>query len=196
MTGDADKYDTLKEAVEAANKEIEAEQKGVRFSLKLPVEETKDLIAVHNLNADKLSSALKLGGLPSPSIAIVKAKQGHDTFGDITMVFDKVTIDPKNKKNKVYGSDAWTPTKPEINYEVNTENARNFDNYIWDLSQSVFDGVFKRSSAIGSRINSDSTSNNYEELVEKIMGDEAVKAAYIAEKGFDIKPEYKTKQYH
>ena len=210
-----DLHDKMKKAVNASENAVKAteqkvkakasdkqkasdnqETKTERFSLKNPVEQTKDLIAVHNLNEEKLASALKLGGLPSPSIAIVKAKDGHETFGDITMVFDKATIDPKNKKNKVYGSDAWTPTKPEINYEVNTENARNFDNYIWDLSQSVLDGVFKRSSAIGSRINSDSTSNNYEELVEKIMGDEAVKAAYIAEKGINIKPEYKTKQYH
>lgn len=40
------------------------------FSLKESVEETKDLIAVHNLFEEKLLKSLNLGGLPMPSIAV------------------------------------------------------------------------------------------------------------------------------
>jgi hypothetical protein len=44
-----------------------------------------------------------------PSIAIIKAAQGHDDFGEYSFVFDKSTIDPAtNRNNKVYGSDAFT----------------------------------------------------------------------------------------
>ena len=45
----------------------------VKFSLRAPVERTKDLVAVHNLTEQNLRDAFYLGGLPMPSIAVVKA---------------------------------------------------------------------------------------------------------------------------
>lgn len=95
-----------------------------KFSLKEPIEETKDLVAVHNLTESKLLKTLELGAFPMPSIAVTKAELGHSNFGDITMVFRKDTIDPKNKKNKVYGADAWTPTFPRVEYEADIERIR------------------------------------------------------------------------
>ena len=88
----------------------EVSSKESKFSLKSPVEETKDLVAVHNLTEKNLLDSLKLGGLPSPSIAIVRAESGHSKYGPISLVFDKRSIDPAIKENKVYGGDAWTPT--------------------------------------------------------------------------------------
>lgn len=79
-----------------------SEDVNTQFSMRKPVEETKDLIAVHNTSESKLESTLKLGGFPMPSIAIVKAEQGHSEFGDISVVFGKDTIDPKFiKSNEV-----------------------------------------------------------------------------------------------
>lgn len=51
------------------------DQRGVKekFSLRAPVERTKDLVAVHNLTEQNLRDAFYLGGLPMPSIAVVKA---------------------------------------------------------------------------------------------------------------------------
>lgn len=101
-------------------------QRGVKekFSMREPVEETRDLLALHNMTMDNLRGALKLGGLPMPSIAIVKAKSGHDQYGPISLVFRKDTIDPQLfRGNKVYGYDAWTPTAPRIEYEVNEKAA-------------------------------------------------------------------------
>lgn len=96
------------------------EVSGKNFSMRKPVEETGDLIAVHNISESKLESTLKLGGFPMPSIAIVKAEQGHSEFGDISVVFGKDTIDPEFiKSNEVYGADAWTPTYPRIEYKAN-----------------------------------------------------------------------------
>ena len=59
----------------------------IRFSVKQPVEETKDLIAIHNTTEEKLLSALELGGLPSPSIAIMKVEntRGNNDFGNISL---------------------------------------------------------------------------------------------------------------
>lgn len=88
----------------------------IRFSLKVPVEETKNLIAVHNLSESKLMESLNLGGFPMPSIAITKRNMNHENFGDISVVFRKETIDPANADNTVYSSDAYTARFPEIAY--------------------------------------------------------------------------------
>ena len=50
--------------------------------------------AGHNLTEKNLLDAAKLGGLPMPSIAIVKANAGHGEYGGISFVFSKDTIDP------------------------------------------------------------------------------------------------------
>ena len=93
-----------------------------KFSLAEPVEETKDLIAVHNLSQEKLEGDLDLGGIPMPSIAVTKADIGHEGFGDITVLFRKDTIDPTlNKENKIYGGDAYTPMFPTVDYKANSE---------------------------------------------------------------------------
>ena len=93
-----------------------------KFSLSEPVEEKGNLIAVHNIYTDKLVKSLKLGGFPMPSIAVTKADMGHGNYGECSFVFDKSTIDPKaDKRNKVYGGDAWTPTYPTIEYKVSEE---------------------------------------------------------------------------
>ncbi len=87
--------------------------------MQLPVEETKDLIALHNLSSTNLSKALELGGFPMPSIAVTRTNIPHTNFGDITLVMNKSTIDPQSdKRNTVYSADAWTPTFPGVEYEA------------------------------------------------------------------------------
>lgn len=109
----------------------------IRFSLKKPVEETKNLIAVHNMQVSELERTLDLGGLPMPSIAVIKAQSGHSEYGDVSLVFSKETIDPKsNKDNKVYGGDAWTPTYPKIEYKPNAKIAKNISDKYYELSKT------------------------------------------------------------
>ena len=95
-------------------KERESEN---RFSLKEPIEETKDLIAVHNLTGEKLRKLLDLQGIPMPSIAITKSDATAEDFGEISLVFRKDTIDPADERNKVYDADAWTPMFPMLDKE-------------------------------------------------------------------------------
>lgn len=102
----------------------------VKFSLKESVEETKDMIAVHNVDAEKLQRALDLGGLPMPSIAIVRDSMGWEEYGPISFVFAKDSIDPRRSRaNKIYGYDAWTPVAPQIDYVANSDA----ENRIFDL---------------------------------------------------------------
>ena len=58
----------------------------VKFSLSAPVEETKELVAVHNMQSSELLKTLDLGGLPMPSIAIIKAQSGHSEYGDVSLL--------------------------------------------------------------------------------------------------------------
>ena len=93
------------------------------FSLEEPIEATKDgLVAVHNLNENKLLKTMKLGGFPFPSVAIVRAAMGFTKYGEISVVFGRNTIDPKTSRyNKVYGGDAWTPVYPSVEYKLDTK---------------------------------------------------------------------------
>ncbi len=105
-----------------------------KFSLKAPVEETKELVAVHNLSEDNLKGVLELGGFPMPSIAVTKASMGHSQFGDISVVFGKDTIDPqKNSGNRVYAGDAWTPTFPNVEYEASEEAQKRIRDKYYEL---------------------------------------------------------------
>lgn len=96
----------------------------IRFSMKDAIEETRDLIAVHNLKGAELEADIELGGFPMPSIAITKPELGHSEFGDISLIFGKDTIDPKRSGNKVYNADAYTPTFPQIGYKPNEESIK------------------------------------------------------------------------
>ena len=93
----------------------------IRFQLKEPVEEQHNLIALHNLNEGNLKAALELGGFPMPSIAVTKADLGHAEFGEISLVFDKNSINPTDRRNHIYGGDAWTPTFPQVGYKLDED---------------------------------------------------------------------------
>ena len=108
----------------------------IRFSLSSNVESTKDLVAVHNMRVSELEKSLALGGLPMPSIAIIKAQSGHSEYGDVSLVFKKTAIDPQlSKDNKVYGGDAWTPTYPTIEYKANEKVAEKISKLYYDFAR-------------------------------------------------------------
>ena len=162
-----------------------------RFSVSEPVEETRDLIAVHNLTEENLESSLNLGGLPSPSIAIIKAEQGHSKYGPISIVFDKSTIDPQaDSRNKIYGSDAWTPTVPRVEYQVNSKMLSQIERELHRLAgdTSVVGGIFGNSSALRSMGIDDTSNLNRKQLAEKLASTDTVRAAYLADQGQMLEP--------
>ena len=163
----------------------------MKFSMRENVEETKDLVAVHNLSEENLLKSLKLGGLPMPSIAIIKAKNGHNNFGDISLVFDKSTIDPKlSKYNKVFTSDAYTPTYPHIDYKIDRDVVEKGVDEVERLIKSK--GYGKDDFGYLSSIDGDNFRyGNTEEVANKT----ALKVAYLIDKGIDFTPIYEEKQY-
>ena len=170
-----------------------------RFSMKSPVEETKNLIALHNLTEEKLWGALRLGGFPMPSITVVKATEGHNKYGPISLVFSKSTIDPQaDSRNKVYGSDAWTPTHSDarVDYEVDYDTKREFEQNIETLAKDVAGGIFSQSSVLDMVGVSDQTDMSLEETAHRLATRyDSVRAAYLADKGGDVEIAYRTKEF-
>ena len=173
-----------------ADNQKKAKEK-TRFSLKSPVEETDKLIAVHNKDEASIMAALKLGGLPMPSIAIVKARDGHTKYGPISLVFSKDTIDPQLfRANKVYGGDAWTPTAPRVDYPVNSKKASQVEHELHRLAGdvSVAGGIFGNSAALRSVGIDDTSTRSTAELAEKLASTDTVRAAYLADQGKSLEP--------
>lgn len=166
----------------------------VKFSLKAPVEETDKLIAVHNKDEDSILSALKLGGLPMPSIAVVKAKAGHSKYGPISLLFNKTAIDPQaDSRNKVYGGDAYTPTNPGVEYPVNAKAALAVEGRINELSKKVANGIFASSSVLRRHGIEEVSTDSPIKAAEILARDDAVRAAYLEAHGKELKPVYQDK---
>ena len=168
-----------------------ANQKETKFSLKTPVEETDKLLALHNKDENSILAAIKLGGLPMPSIAIVKARDGHTKYGPISLVFSKDTIDPQLfRANKVYGGDAWTPTAPRVDYPVNSKKASQVEHELHRLAGdvSVAGGIFGNSAALRSVGIDDTSTRSTAELAERLASTDTVRAAYLADQGKSLEP--------
>lgn len=166
-------------------------QKNTKFSLKTPVEETDKLLALHNKDENSILAAIKLGGLPMPSIAIVKARDGHTKYGPISLVFSKDTIDPQLfRANKVYGGDAWTPTAPRVDYPVNSKKASQVEHELHRLAGdvSVAGGIFGNSAALRSVGIDDTSTRSTAELAERLASTDTVRAAYLADQGKSLEP--------
>ena len=172
-------------------------KKSVRFQLSAPVEvdQNKDLVAVHNLTEENLKEALELGGMPSPSIAVVKAKEGHTKYGPISLVFNSDTIDPMvNRANRIYGSDAWTPTRPNVEFEVNYDAMRDFESKVDSASKDAFEGKFANSAALQRLGIEETSSSDRAELAQRLEENTAVQLAYLEAKGKTVEPVYKTER--
>lgn len=172
--------DTIASQAKSVNEET-------KFSLKEEVEETKDLIAVHNLNEEKLLKTLELGSFPMPSIAITKSEMGHSNFGDISVVFGKETIDPANKKNKVYGADAWTPTFPRIENNINEDVYYRALNKVQEgMKGKVPEYLEQEAKRFVSTRMGNAEADGVDGVVKAAKNSTAMKAAFLANQGIEV----------
>lgn len=166
--------------------------------------EEKDLIATHNMHADELEKVLDLGGFPMPSIAVMKADRtdANAGYGEVTVIFDKDTIDPKkDPKNKVYSGDAWTPNFPIIDIELKIEKAEELYRKMNDLTKRggvmMINPVNFAPSNLVDSINRHINNNSGEaSLIEQYKNDYEMKQAYLAETNSQLKemPTTETKE--
>ena len=175
--------DTMREAGKRAQKLYDlwadslttALENSTSFNMDQAIEQNKDLVAFHNITAEQLRDAVERDNLLMPSIAI--SNRAISEFGEISIVFDKSTIDPKLADNKLFGADAWTPTRSKLK-----KNAK-FD-------RSATEAFVKRAQyAIGSRF--DYTAQQLEDAIFNADGsiynafasDPDMQAIYAAENG-------------
>lgn len=172
----------IEETTERLNEVSKPEK---RFSLSSNVEQTKDLIAVHNMTAAELEKSLDLGGLPMPSIAIIKAADGHSEYGDVSLVFGKDTIDPKKSaRNKVYGGDAWTPTFPKIDYKANEKVGKRIRDKYYDLSRKYGYDNTRALYNYAQDLSDVLTSEGGEKaMIDKLYGDTGMMQIYLMDTG-------------
>ena len=184
------------EQAKLTTNKLPTDNKDMRFSMRDNVEETKDLVAVHNLSEEKLLKSLRLGGLPMPSIAIARAKEGHSSFGKISLVFNKDTIDPQNnKRNKVYSGDAWTPTYPRVEYKVSVDAAEKVSDKIDELLagtdyKTSFGYFYLDTDSIQDYLN-----RNGGDIYDAIGRKEALKLAFLKDSGIELDLPSEEKQF-
>lgn len=185
----AEFWDTaLIEKVDTKNKASQ-ESPSAEFSMRSPVEESHDLLALHNLTEENLRDVLKLGGFPMPSIAVVKADQGHSKYGPISLVLPKASIDPEaDSRNHIYGADAYTPTAPAVEYPVNYDRLVDIEQTLNNLAEGIANGIFSNSSLIRSLGIDDTSDMSAEQLAERLAGKDTVRAAYLADQGKTLEP--------
>lgn len=84
----------------------------------------RDLIVTHNLTAANLLHAVKIGGIPVPSLAVTKKDTPLTGFGEITLIGEKAMADPQGYAGtKVFGADIYSPRYPSVTLEF-TPNMR------------------------------------------------------------------------
>ena len=187
-------FDAYAAELTELHRQFKDSRTGEKFKMKRAREDGKNLIALHNLSAEKLQETLQLGGFPMPSIAIVKDDMGHEKFGDISVLFRKDTISPTDRRNHVYGGDAWTPTRPAIGYKVNEK--------VLDKMEKRVEGLLGgRDLMRAYRLMLDD--DNAKDALTRWDGDfkraygnnEALKIAYLKDSGVDFKPVMKDHAY-
>lgn len=81
-------------------------------------EREKQLIVQHNITADNLLHALRMGGIAVPSLAITKANDSITGFGEITLIGPSEMANPRGyARTKVFGADIYSPRYPRISYK-------------------------------------------------------------------------------
>lgn len=148
-------------------------------------EEHPALVAVHNKSVSGLRRMLQRGGVPFPSIAIKKAGSPHEGFGDVSIVFPRSTIDPKvNRQNRLYSNDAWTPTEPLTEYDVDVPYKLKEN-----IKETVGEGGFELLSGY-SDLDDDEIAKkltyNKGDLFEALKDRNVLKYAYLKSIGQDV----------
>lgn len=190
------------EQVKNVTNEHPTSDKDIRYQKALKdngvdTEETGSLVAVHNVNLDKIGKMLDMSSLPMPSIAITKADMGWNDFGSVSFVFRKSTIDPKtDRRNRVYGADAWTPTFANlpIENEVDEDVRVNARAIIKKETEGKIPPYLASEAThfIDARVNDIAENQTFDDLIDQAMSDRGMQAAYIASKGETLSDNEKT----
>lgn len=178
------------------------QEQDIRFSLAQPVEVRKDgLIAVHNLTEQNMLDTLAEGGFTAPSVAVIRAKMGHSKYGTVSVVLYPNAIDPrKSVKNKIYGMDAWTPTRgnaqieTKLDYRV-LQKARDI------IENMTSEGIAKKfqntaMNWINQWLYEDKTSDTLEDMIDRAYRNDGMIIAFEKAQGREIEEKTSFEKNH
>jgi hypothetical protein len=146
------------------------------------------LMAVHNLSADNLAFAERMGGLAVPSIGVVTEQAGGvEGFGEITLLGTREMAEPRT--TPVFEADAYSARFPRPEWpKVSTAKADAVVASIRDL-QTEFDDVGLVDSTFNFLVNEPDANK----LAERWLRSPAIMAMYLRERGIEIAPILETR---
>lgn len=141
----------------------------------------ENLIVLHNIKERGLQNASKIGGLPVPSLAITRNDIPFTSFGDITLIAPSSMADPKaDKASKSFDADVYSPRYPTVKYSIN---------------RKAYDAAVKRIVELTGNVRPNLTDTLDQYIEDRgtsdLQSNEAVKYAYMRDKGMDVPIVYK-----
>lgn len=135
----------------------------------------KNLVAMHNIDLRNLAAAIKLGGLPVPSIAVTKKQTPYTGFGDATLIMKKDTVDPS--KTPVFSRDAWTGVFPKV---IRLANMKRLTSFVEKAIEPLQEELPREAADYGDIYNSYilRNANNKNGDVQKMLEDSLNSAGY------------------
>ena len=141
----------------------------------------KTLVGIHNIDANVLGKAIRMGGLANPSAAVIDlSRQNHFDYGDVSLIMPASLVDKSSGENiGTYDRDAWTPTYPTIKYFESKQSRERLKELIKDLPKDLqYDLSYK----VESYLNGDIYNSGLEYL-------------FLKEKGMEIGMQTKPRRY-
>lgn len=135
----------------------------------------KNLVAMHNIDLGNLAAAIKLGGLPVPSIAVTKKQTPYTGFGDATLIMKKDTVDPS--KTPVFSRDAWTGVFPKV---IRLASMKRLTSFVEKAIEPLQEELPREAADYGDIYNSYilRNANNKDGDVQKMLEDSLNSAGY------------------
>ena len=159
------------------------------------------LLALHNLTVEKLRGILELGGFPVPSIAITNPKNfDHSNYGEISVIFNKNTVNPVDSRNEVYSRDGYTPRFPKIGYKINNKIRQSLkDSLRQYVTGSMYDNSYLSNvSSLLDEVNLSeklNSNNGLDGTIENLSKNESIKYWYLKEKNIPFEEQYREQNY-
>lgn len=141
------------------------------------------MMAVHNLSADNLLFADRMGGLAVPSVGVISETAGEvEGFGEITLIGTRDLVDPK--REQVFSSDAYTARFPKPEWPA--AKRKDADRVVAGLRDvaAEFDDRTVLDETFDSMVNRPDAGG----VVEAWIRSNAARAKFLREQGIEVAP--------
>ncbi len=135
---------------------------------------------IHNIDEWKLQQGLSAGGLPAPSLGIVKKGQPFEDFGSISLLGNEKLISPGKGGARVFAGDVWSPTVGNVTeYKTTPE--------FWEKIKEANIGDLERYTSSGEPAH---PTDVYFDLVDKLQDKYGKESGYYDNVVMEIRKKY------